>query len=65
MDLFSCHLWDELVAYFFVSIEYRTIIVKYNFRNQPIIKWKGGSSIARVRMISFLKACKIISKGCL
>ena len=49
----------------FASIDCRTRVVGFNFQNEPGVEWKRGNFIPIGRIISFLKECKMISKGCL
>ena len=49
----------------FSSIDCRTRVVKFNFPNKPVLEWKGVKSIPRGSIISYLKACRMTSKGIL
>ena len=62
---FDIILGIELLHACFASISFKTRVVMLQFPNEPILELKGGNSIARVHIISCLKACKMISKGCL
>ena len=43
----------------------RTRVVKFQFPNEPSFQWRGGNLNLRGKIISCLKACKLIAKECL
>ena len=49
----------------FGSIYCRTRVDKFNIQHNLVLECKWRNSIHRGRIISSLKACKMISKGCL
>ena len=47
----------------YASVDGRTRIVHFQFPVKPILEWKGSSVAPMGRLISYLKARKMISKG--
>ena len=49
----------------YATLDYRTRKVIFSFQNEPVIEWEGHSLAPRGHFISYLRARKLISKGCL
>ncbi|WMV37349.1 hypothetical protein MTR67_030734 [Solanum verrucosum] len=49
----------------YASIDYRNRLVTFKVLNEPIMSWEGGNNVLKGQFISFLKARKMISKGCI
>ncbi|XP_070036875.1 uncharacterized protein [Nicotiana tomentosiformis] len=49
----------------FSKLDGRTRTVRFEFPNEPVIEWKGDDVVLTGRFISYLKATKMINKGCI
>ncbi|KAH0644044.1 hypothetical protein KY289_035018 [Solanum tuberosum] len=49
----------------YASLDCRTRVVKFQFSNKPVIEWSSSSAVPKGRFISYLKARKLVSKGCI
>ncbi|XP_070007725.1 uncharacterized protein [Nicotiana sylvestris] len=49
----------------FAKLDCRTRNMRLEFPNEPAIEWEGDNVVPRGRFISYLKAAKMIKKGCI
>ncbi|XP_070015583.1 uncharacterized protein [Nicotiana sylvestris] len=49
----------------FAKLDCRTRVMRLEFPNEPVIEWKGNGVVPKSRFISYLKASKMIRKGCI
>lgn len=63
IDFNVIHGIDSIHA-FYVSVDCRTRVVKFKFPNDLVLEWKSSSAVPKCRFILYLKAMKLVSKGC-
>ncbi|XP_070046660.1 uncharacterized protein [Nicotiana tomentosiformis] len=49
----------------FPKIDYRTRTVRIELPKEPVVEWKEDNLVPNGRFISYLKATKMINKGCI
>ncbi|KAH0679995.1 hypothetical protein KY290_022105 [Solanum tuberosum] len=49
----------------YASMDCKTRVVKFQIPNEPVIEWSSSSIVPKGRFISYLKARKLVSKGCI
>ncbi|KAG5576138.1 hypothetical protein H5410_056272 [Solanum commersonii] len=49
----------------YASVDCRTRVLKFQFPNEPVIEWRSSSVVPKGHFISYLKARKLVSKGCI
>ncbi|WMV19249.1 hypothetical protein MTR67_012634 [Solanum verrucosum] len=59
---------DQLLKLLTVStpgFDCRTRVVKFQYPNEQVLKWRSSSAVLKGHFISYLKVIKLVSKGCI
>ncbi|XP_070013793.1 uncharacterized protein [Nicotiana sylvestris] len=55
----------DWLAACYAMVDYRAMTTRFHFPGEPVLEWVGNTATPRGRFISYLKARKIIVKGCI
>ncbi|XP_015168940.1 uncharacterized protein [Solanum tuberosum] len=55
----------DSLATWYANIDSRAKIVRFYFSGEPVLEWKGNAATPKGKFISYLKARKLIAKGCI
>ncbi|XP_015170733.1 uncharacterized protein [Solanum tuberosum] len=55
----------DWLAACYANIDCRAKIVLFYFSGEPVLEWKGNSATPKGKFISYLRARKLIAKGCI
>ncbi|XP_070002150.1 uncharacterized protein [Nicotiana sylvestris] len=55
----------DLLSSFYAMLDCHAKIVRFQFPNEEVFEWKGSSALLVGKFISYLKAQRMIGKGCL
>jgi len=55
----------DWLAACYANIDCRAKIVRFYFPGEPVLEWKGNAATPKGKFISYLRARKLIAKGCI
>ncbi|XP_070029054.1 uncharacterized protein [Nicotiana sylvestris] len=55
----------DWLAACYANIDCRAKLVRFHFPGEPVLEWKGNATTPKSKFISYLRARKFISKGCI
>ena len=64
MTDFDVILGMDWIHSYYTTVDCRNKIVQFQFMNEPVLEWKGSILAFKGQLVSYLRARKIISKGC-